>query len=155
MSVVAPTRFQQAVLRFRSHCNIVNAGGRGSGKSFSMMLDIIDHCRDFGPDARPLVTRESWSGLQQLSDDILDLARAAFGSAQRNKGEGTIALPTGGIITLSQMADENSYSKHQGKSFSALYADEAGNYPPAAWGPSCAGCGRTCASRPVVARTST
>ncbi len=24
---VAPTRFQQAVLRFRGHCNIVNAGG--------------------------------------------------------------------------------------------------------------------------------
>lgn len=132
-AAVAPTHFQQAVLRFRSHCHIVNAGGRGSGKSFSMVLDLIDHCRDFGADARPLVTRESWSGLQQLSDDILDLARSAFGNAQRNKGEGTITLPNGAVITLSQMADENSYSKHQGKSFSALYADEAGNYPPAAW----------------------
>lgn len=132
-AVVAPTHFQQAVLRFRSHCHIVNAGGRGSGKSFSMVLDLIDHCRDFGADARPLVTRESWGGLQQLSDNILDLARAAFGSAQRNKGDGTITLPNGAVITLSQMADENSYSKHQGKSFSALYADEAGNYPPAAW----------------------
>ena len=50
MSTIGPTRFQQAVLRFRGHCNIVNAGGRGSGKSFCMMLDLIDHCRDFGPD---------------------------------------------------------------------------------------------------------
>ncbi len=98
-----------------------------------MVLDLIDHCREFRDEARPLVTRESWGGLQQLSDNILDLARAAFGSAQRNKGDGTIALPNGAIITLSQMADEASYSKHQGKSFTGLFADEAGNYPPAAW----------------------
>ncbi len=54
---VTPTKFQQAVLRFRGHCNILNAGGRGSGKSFSMMLDLIDHMRQHRADARPLVLR--------------------------------------------------------------------------------------------------
>ncbi len=132
-SLVAPTRFQQAVLRFRGHCNILNAGGRGSGKTFSMVLDLLDHCREHGPDARPLVVRESWGGLQQLSNQILDLAAAAFGTAQRNKGEGTITLGNYAVITLTQIADEKSYAKHQGKSFTGLFADEVGNYPPAAW----------------------
>ena len=63
---IAPTRFQQAVLKFRGHVNILNAGGRGSGKSFSLILDLIDHCRQHGADARPLVLRESWAGLQEL-----------------------------------------------------------------------------------------
>lgn len=133
MTNVVPTRFQQAVLRFRGHANIMNAGGRGSGKTFGLCLDLIDHCRQHGPDARPLVVRESWSGLQQLSDQILELATAAFGNAQRNKGEGTINLGVFGIISLTQIADEKSYAKHQGKSFTGLFADETGNYSPAAW----------------------
>jgi hypothetical protein len=133
MRSVVATRFQEAVLRFRSHCHIMNAGGRGSGKTTSLALHVVDHCRDFGSDARPLVIRESWSGLQQLSDELLELCRAAFGSADRNKAEGTITLGNGAIIQLTQIADEASYSKHQGKSFTGLFADEAGNYAPAAW----------------------
>ncbi len=82
---VGPTQFQEAVLRFRGHCNILNAGGRGSGKSFSMMLDCLDHMRDFGPAAAPLVLREQWAGLTEIQNDMLDLCRAAFGEATRNK----------------------------------------------------------------------
>ena len=130
---VMPTRFQQAVLRFRGHCNILNAGGRGSGKSFSMMLDLLDHCRQHGPDARPLVLREQWAGLQELQLELLDLCTAAFGHAQRNKAEGTLTLPTGGVITFSNVADDNSYARHQGRSYTGLFADEVGNYPPQAF----------------------
>ena len=131
--VVIPTRFQQAVLRFRGHCNILNAGGRGSGKSFSMMLDLLDHCRQHGSNARPLVLREQWAGLQELQLELLDLCTAAFGQAQRNKAEGTLTLPTGGVITFSNVADDNSYARHQGRSYTGLFADEVGNYPPQAF----------------------
>lgn len=128
---IAPTPVQQRTLAFRSFCNICNAGGRGGGKSFGFVLDILDHCRDFGDEARPLVLRESWAGLQELSDKILSLAVLAFGPrVQRNKAEGTITLPNGAVITLSNIADEASYSKLQGRTFTALFADEAGNYPP-------------------------
>lgn len=130
---VQPTRFQSAVLGFRGHCHIMNAGGRGSGKTFSLALHVLDHCRDFGGDARPLVVRESWAGLQQLSDELLHLGRIAFGRADRNKGEGTITLGNGAVVQLTQIADEASYAKHQGKSFTGLFADEVGNYPPQAW----------------------
>ncbi|MPY74912.1 MAG: hypothetical protein GEU87_11680 [Alphaproteobacteria bacterium] len=130
---VTPTSFQQAVLRFRGHCNVLNAGGRGSGKSFSMMLDLLDHMREHGPDARPLVLREQWAGLQELQLELLDLCSAVSGSAQRNKAEGTITLPTGGVVTFSNVADENSYARHQGRSYTGLFADEVGNYPPQAF----------------------
>ncbi|RMF10773.1 MAG: hypothetical protein D6763_04945 [Alphaproteobacteria bacterium] len=130
---VAPTRFQQAVLSFRGHCNILNAGGRGSGKSFSMMLDLLDHCRLHGADARPLVMRESWGGLLELTTEVLDLASAAFGRCSRNKAEGTIYLPTGGVVTFTNIGDENSYARHQGRSYTGLFADEVGNYPPQAF----------------------
>ena len=99
MADIAPTPFQSAVLRFRDHTNIMNAGGRGSGKSFSLVLDLLDHCRTFGPDATPLVVRESWSGLQQLSDDILEQSRSAFGHTHRNRGAGTIQLPNGALTS--------------------------------------------------------
>ena len=134
MTAIAPTPFQQAVLRFRGRCNILNAGGRGSGKSFSLVLDLLDHCRRLGPDARPLVLRESWAGLQELQEKVLALAIIAFGPrCLRNKAEGTITLPTGGIIHFTNIGDDTSYAKLQGRTFSALYADEVGNYPPQAF----------------------
>ncbi|MBL8548733.1 MAG: phage terminase large subunit [Hyphomonadaceae bacterium] len=128
---LAPTPMQAKTLAFRQHCNILNAGGRGSGKSFGFLLDIVDHCRDFGADARPLVVRESWAGLQEIGEKLLAICIIAFGPrCSRNKADGTIALPNGAIITLSNIADEESFGKVVGRSFSALFADEAGNYPP-------------------------
>jgi len=128
---VAPTQFQTAVLRFRNHCNILNAGGRGSGKTYSLMLDLLGHMVDFGPDARPLVTRESHNGLLEIQDTIYELCVAAWGeTVTQNKHEGTIHLPTGGVVCFSNVGDEQSYSKHQGKSYTALYGDEVGNYTP-------------------------
>jgi len=128
---ITPTRFQSAVLEWRAHCNILNAGGRGSGKSFALILDLLAHCHDFGEDARPLVTRESHAGLIELIDTIYELCVAAWGpTVARNKHDGTISLPTGGTINFTNVGDETSYAKHQGKSYTALYADEVGNYPP-------------------------
>lgn len=128
---IAPTEFQQSVLRYRGTCGIVNAGGRGSGKSFSLILDLLDHCREFGEDAKPLVTRESHGGLLELQTEIYELAVVAYGpSVSRNKQENTIYLPTGGIIYFTNLGDEKSYAKLQGRTFTGLYADEAGNYPP-------------------------
>ena len=131
---VAPTDFQQRVLRYRGRCNILNAGGRGSGKSFCLILDLLDHCRRLGPTARPLVLRESWAGLQELQEKVMSLAVIAFGpGVRRNKADGTITLPTGGVISFTNIGDGDSYAKLQGRSFTGLYADEVGNYPPQAF----------------------
>lgn len=134
MADIAPTAFQQRVLRYRGRANILNAGGRGSGKSFSLILDLLDHCRRASSSARPLVLRESWSGLQELQEKVMALAIVAFGlGVRRNKSEGTITLPNGAVITFTNIGDGDSYAKLQGRSFTALYADEVGNYPPQAF----------------------
>jgi hypothetical protein len=132
MGQISPTNFQQAVLRFRDHVGIMNAGGRGSGKTFSLIIDLIDLCQN--PGETPLVIRESWAGLQELQGKVHALCIIAFGqNVQRNKSDGTITLPNGNVITFTNIGDEASYAKLQGRTFTALYADEVGNYPPQAF----------------------
>ncbi len=63
---VGPTDLQTTVLRYRGHLNILNAGGRGSGKTFGMMLAVLDHLRLHGPYARPLVRAEVGATLTDL-----------------------------------------------------------------------------------------
>lgn len=130
---IKPTDFQSAVLAYRGECCIANLGGRGSGKSVSLLLDCLSHCQDFERTARPLVMRESHAGLLELMSEMFELCTAAFGQAQRNKADMTITLPNGAVIQFTNIGDENSYAKLQGRTFTALYADEAGNYSPTAF----------------------
>lgn len=129
--MLQPTEFQNAVLAFRAATNIFNGGGRGSGKSITLALDVMDRCATRLDKATPLVTRESWSGLAQIQEVLVELARSSFGKVSTNKTDGTIDIHgTGSTITLTQIADDASYSKHQGKTYCSLYQDEFGNYGP-------------------------
>ena len=123
------TPFQSKVLRFRRHCNIANLGGRGSGKSVSLIFDILDHCNELGPVASVLVTRESWSGLLEIQGKLYWLARIAFGNGvAQNKSEGTLRLPNGAIIHFRNVGDSDSFAAAQGKTYTMLAGDEMGNY---------------------------
>lgn len=132
MTDIIPTPLQSAVLSHRP-LFIMSSGGRGSGKSFGMLLAVIDHLREFGPEAKPIVLREDWGGLIELSTELLILCIAAFGSAQRNKSEGTLTVPSGGVIQFSNLADDGAVSRLMGRSFSAMYVDEAGDLSPKAF----------------------
>lgn len=132
MTDIIGTPYQQAVLKWRP-ISIANCGGRGAGKTWAMLIAIIDHCREHGPTARPLVLRESWLGLQNMRFDLLELCYAAFGSAKQNKSEQTITLPNGAIITLSNVGDERQFIRHQGATYSGCFADEVGAFSPGAW----------------------
>lgn len=132
MTDIAPTPYQQAVLKWRP-ISIANCGGRGSGKTWALLIAVVDHCRAHGATARPLVLRESWLGLQSMRYDLLELCYAAFGSAKQNKSEQTITLPSGAIITLSNVGDERQFIRHQGATYSGLFSDEVGSFSPGAW----------------------
>jgi len=126
---VTATPFQSRVLQYRRHCNIFNGGGRGSGKSVSLMHDILDHCNTLGPVASVLVLRESWGGLMELQFKLFMLARIAFGpSVSQNKGAGTLSLPNGAMIHFRNVGDDDSFAAAQGKTYTMIAADEAGNY---------------------------
>lgn len=124
------TPFQQRVLAFRRHCNIFNGGGRGSGKSVSLSLDVIDHCNTLGPIASVLVLRESWAGLAEISTKIYNLARLAFGNTTSlNKGSGVLSLPNGANVYFRNILDDTSFASAQGRTYTMIAPDEFGNYP--------------------------
>lgn len=126
----APSPFQQRVLQFRRHANIANLGGRGSGKSVSLLFDVLDHVRELGPVASVLVLRESWAGLQELSFKLFQLGRIAFGGAvSQNKGSGTLSFPNGAMVYFKNIGDADSFASAQGRTYTMIAADEAGNYP--------------------------
>lgn len=131
---IAPNPYQQAVLRFRAQANIAQLGGRGSSKTFALCLDCVTRCAE-DPNERPLVLRESWSGTQQITDLLFTMATAAFHpqKVRTNSAMGEIICPNGAVITVSNVGDAASYAKHQGKTYTSLFADEMGNYPPTAF----------------------
>lgn len=117
-------------MAFRKQCHIIWSGGRGSGKTHGMRLSAIAHCNELGADARALFVRESHSGLIEIFDDMYRLSKAAFGTAHRNKAAGTIELPNGAVMYFTNLGDEESYAKVQGRTVTGIFADEVGNYPP-------------------------
>ncbi len=131
--IIRPTDYQAATLAFRNHFATLAAGGRGSGKTFGMMLAIVDHARKYGPAAKILILREQWKSLLELQFELLQLCITVFSHAQRNKTEGTIYCSNGATLVFSNVSDENSYARQQGANYTMLAADEVGNYPPQAW----------------------
>ena len=131
---IQPTRKQEAILRFRTQCNILSSGTRGSAKTVALIIDVVDRCRSLGHEARPLVVRESHAGLLELMDELYLVCGAAFGNVTRSKADAQLHMPNGATITFTQINDIDSYSKHQGKSYCSLYLDEYGNYPVTALG---------------------
>lgn len=125
-----PNAYQSGVLRYRKHCNIAQLGGRGSSKTTCMIFDILAHVTELGPAASVLVTRESWSGLQELSFRLYQLGRIAFGAGvSQNKGAGTLSFPSGAMVYFKNLADADSFASAQGRTYTMLAHDEAGNYP--------------------------
>lgn len=128
-----PSEFQSRVLSYRRHCNILNAGARGTGKSVSLVLDIIDHVNELKNAASVLLLRESWNGILEISEKLYATSRAAFGpSVTMNKGSGVIAYPNGGHVYFRNIGDSDSFAAMQGKTYTMIAGDEAGGYPPAA-----------------------
>ncbi|MCB1506680.1 MAG: hypothetical protein KDJ47_17065 [Hyphomicrobiaceae bacterium] len=125
-----PNPYQRQTLAFRGHCNIVQAGGRGSSKTTALIFDILQHCNELGPVASVLVTRESWSGLQELGGRLYQMARIIWGPAvTMNKAEGALRLPNGANIWFKNLGDADSFASAQGRTYTMLAHDEAGNYP--------------------------
>lgn len=132
---ITPNKYQRAVLAYRGHVQqIYQLGGRGSSKTWAMVLDILMTAHELGHHYRGLVVRESHGGLQQISDTAFLLATAAWGpEVSRNRGDGTITLPNGAVIVFAQISDPASYARHQGTSIAQLALDEVGNYSIASW----------------------
>jgi hypothetical protein len=129
LPALEPTPFQGRLLITPEIYDLVLGGGRGGGKSYGLGLLVIRHAEMYGQDARILFVRKTHSGCE----DFIALTRQLFGmlygtKARFNANEGLWKLPNGATLEINQYADTSDFSKYQGRSFTFIMVDEAGQY---------------------------
>ena len=121
--------FQQKLLGAPEELDVFAGGGRGGGKSYSLALLALRHCEQYGEKARVLYIRKSYAGLRDFELVTRELFGLVYGTTARYNGTEHIwKLPNGGYIELGQLETHSDYSKYQGRSFTLLLIDEAGQY---------------------------
>lgn len=122
--------FQQRVLLLPEEVDAFLGGGRGGGKSFSLGLLALRHVEQYGPAARILYIRRTYKGLADFELISRDLFGKVYGGAARyNSAEHVWRFPNGGYMELGQLESHADYAKYQGRTFTLLMVDEAGQYP--------------------------
>lgn len=127
---MALTDFQAAVLSLPEDYDLFLGGGRGGGKSHTLGLLALRHVEQYGRDARVLYLRRSYKGLADFELLTRTLFAQAYGTEARyNQAEHVWRFPNGGYMELGQLESAADYAKYQGRSFTLLLVDEAGQFP--------------------------
>jgi hypothetical protein len=128
-SVLALSPFQEWALAVPEGFDVFLGGGRGGGKSFTLALVALRHAEQYGASARVLYVRQTYKGLADFEAITRDLFGLAYGPGARfNGSEHVWRLPGGAYFELGQLDGPGDYAKYQGRSFSLLLVDEAGQY---------------------------
>ena len=124
------SNFQNKVCLVPEDYDVFLGGGRGGSKSFTMLALALRHCTQHGSKARVLYIRKTYKGLADFENITMDVFGQLFGKKARYNGtEHVWRLPNGGYIELGQLESARGYEKYQGRSFTLLLVDEAGQYP--------------------------
>ncbi len=104
-------------------------GGRGGGKSHLLAALFLRHCEQHGENAKCLIVRKSFPALQDLEQSLVTFFRMVYGNALKaDMNKHRLTLPNGATIQLDQLEREQDFQKFQGKSFTYMAVDEAGQY---------------------------
>jgi len=121
--------FQRRLLSLPEELDVFAGGGRGGGKSYGLALLALRHCEQYGERARVLYLRKTYAGLRDFELVTRELFGLIYGTAARYNGtEHVWKLPNGGYLELGQLETASDYAKYQGRSFTLLLIDEAGQY---------------------------
>ena len=121
--------FQRKVLAIPEEFDVFLGGGRGGAKSYSKAILAMRHCEQYQDRARVLYIRRSYRGLADFENLTRELFTMIYGKAAKYNGsEHVWKLPNGGYIELGQLEGPGDYAKYQGRSFTLLLVDEAGQY---------------------------
>lgn len=122
--------FQERVMLLPEEADAFLGGGRGGGKTYALALLALRHIEQFGNAARVLFIRRTYKGLADFELVTRDIFGAAYGTAARyNSSEHIWRFPNGGYLELGQLETHGDYAKYQGRTFTLLLVDEAGQYP--------------------------
>ena len=123
------SEFQQQVLLVPEEFDLFLGGGRGGGKSYTEALLALRHAEQYKERARVLYLRRTYKGLADFELVTREIFGMVYGGdAQYNAAEHVWRLPNGAYIELGQLESAADYSKYQGRSFTALLVDEAGQW---------------------------
>lgn len=128
-----PTPFQERVLEVPEEYNLALLGGRGGGKTISIILLVVRHVAQHGSRARPLIIRETLASLRELEDEMDRLLARAFPGTRSNRQEHQWKIPGGAIVETGYLAEPADFDRYQGKSYSLIVGEEAGNYRTLKW----------------------
>lgn len=121
--------FQRGVLAVPEELDMFLGGGRGGGKSYALALLCLRHVEQYGKHARILYIRRTYKGLADFELVTRDLFGKVYGTAARyNQSEHVWRFPSGGYLELGQLESHADYQKYQGRSFTLLLVDEAGQF---------------------------
>jgi hypothetical protein len=121
--------FQQRLLGIPEEYDVFLGGGRGGGKSWGIAWLILRHAEQYGIKARVLYLRKSYKGLSDFELTCREVFGLVYGTAARyNAQEHVWMFPNGAYLELGQLESHADYAKYQGRSFSLLIVDEAGQY---------------------------
>jgi hypothetical protein len=117
------------VLAIPEALDVFLGGGRGGAKSYTEALLALRHVEQYGARARILYVRQSHKGCADFEALCLDLFGAVYGRAFRyNSQEGLARFPNGATLEINQIEGTADYQKYQGRSWSLLLIDEAGQF---------------------------
>jgi hypothetical protein len=121
--------FQARLMAVPEDFDVFLGGGRGGGKSWALAYLALRHVEQYGDRARVLYLRKSYKGLADFELVTRELFGMVYGTAAKyNAAEHVWRFPNGGYMELGQLETPADYTKYQGRSFTLLMVDEAGQY---------------------------
>jgi hypothetical protein len=126
---IEPTPWQSRVLAVPEQYDLFLGGGRGGGKTYALLLLILRHVETYGHNARVLVIRRNYPDLRDMEAEARFLFGRAYGRGLSfNQQSHLFRFPNGATCQLDQMEGQADFAKYQGKSFSLIVIDEAGQF---------------------------
>ncbi len=121
--------FQRRTLILPEEVDAFLGGGRGGGKSYALALLALRHVEQYKERARILYIRRTYKGLADFELLTRELFGMVYGTATRYNGtEHVWRFPNNAYLELGQLECDGDYSKYQGRSFTLLMVDEAGQF---------------------------
>lgn len=126
---ISLNEFQQKVMIVPEELDMFLGGGRGGGKSYGLALLALRHVEQYGDRARILYIRRSYKGIADFELVTRELFATVYGAAARYNGADHVwRFPNGAYMELGQLEAHADYAKYQGRSFTLLLVDEAGQF---------------------------
>ncbi len=127
---LALSTFQRRVMTTPESCDLLLDGGRGGGKSYALAMLFLRHAEQYDGRARMLFARRNFPGIVDFEVTCREVFGTVYGrAASYNAASHIWRFPNGATLQLDQLESHQDFQKYQGKSYTLIAVDEAGQYP--------------------------